>query len=132
MITRDTMFVPMLEACPSFRPVWDAFVAEWGEGELPLYLALADLAQHLIAMKAAGSTGEFDAIFDVVERWEMDGDQCVKEASTIGFLEALQNTNLHQPGTVPDDFLPWLRPKSRRMWEKVEAFWTVGELIVDD
>ncbi len=131
-IQRQDMFVPLLAADPDFQPLWDAFREEWrDELELPEYLALADLARHLVAKLASWDTSRFDAIFDVIERWHVEGDDYVREAATIGLLENLQNTNIHDI-TEPDDFIPWLRPQSRRWWDKVDAFWRVGKIISDD
>jgi hypothetical protein len=92
---------------------------------------LADLAHHLIGQLEAGATNRFEAVFDVVERWHVEGDDYVREAATVGLLEDLQNASLHT-ATSPDDFVPWLRPETRRWWQKVDAFWSEGKLIADD
>lgn len=97
---------------------------------MPEYLALAALARHLIACLQAGDTGRFGNVFDVVERWHLEGEHYVKQAATVGLLEDLQNENLHDT-TKPTDFLPWLRPESKRYWDKVERFWATGQLIDD-
>ncbi|WP_245309944.1 hypothetical protein [Rhizobium sp. R339] len=118
------MFEPLLEADPSFREKWERFQNEYrSEDELPLYLALSDFARHLIENLETGNTLRFDGIFDVVERWHVDGDPYVQEAATIGLLEDLQNTNLHREKTCPEDFLPWLRPATRVWWARVHEFW---------
>jgi hypothetical protein len=136
MITGETMFDPLLEACSSFLPAWQAHLAEYAdlhaEGHAMHYLALADLARHLIGLKADGRTEAFPEIFAVVERWHIEGDHYVREAATVGLLEDLQNTNLHERGTQPDDFVPWLQPVSLRWWRKVEAFWEEGILLSED
>lgn len=131
-IATETMFDPILAADPSFLPAWMEFLEDYGDEPKPLYyLALSALARHLIECLEGGDTSRFDAIFDIVERWHLVGDQYVREAATIGLLEDLQNTNLHRV-TAPEAFLPWLRPESRRWWDKVEAFWAHGTLITDD
>lgn len=132
MIDRAHMFDALLAADPSFAPLWEAFLGEWkDEKELPLYLALSELAHHLVLRLEAGDTEGFGAVFDVVERWHVEGDAYVKEAATIGLLEDLQNLNKYTSAT-PEDVLPWLRPQSRRWWDKVEAFWRDGTLITED
>jgi hypothetical protein len=128
------MFDSLLVADPSFEPTWHEFVADWGgegQAELPYYLALADLARHLVVQLERGEARTLSAVFDVVEQWHLRGDAYVREAATIGLLEALQNTNFHCR-TRPTDFEPWLRPETRRWWNKVERFWSEGELIRDD
>jgi hypothetical protein len=132
MIVRSGMMQLLLDACPSFQPQWQAFIDEWkDEHELPLYLALGDLAHHLIAMLAAGDTARFPEIFAVVERWHVEGDAFVREAATIGLLEDLQNDGLHE-GTDPTQFEQFLLPESRKWWRKLERFWSRGEIMRDN
>jgi hypothetical protein len=130
LITKDEMMVPLLEACPSFQSTWDKFVDKWKDDPvgLPLYLALGDLASHLIEMLARGDTAGFPQIFAVVEDWHTGGDAYVKEAAVVGLLEDLQNTNLHRT-TNPEQLRSFLGPKSLRWWEKLYRFWEHGELL---
>nr|WP_143392958.1 hypothetical protein [Fimbriiglobus ruber] len=54
----------MLDTCPSFAPAWQAFLDEYrDEDDLPLYLALGDLARHLIGLVERDETGELAAVF---------------------------------------------------------------------
>ncbi len=133
MIHRDEMMSPMLEACPSFSSAWQEFISEWHDDPkgLPIYLALGDLARHLIGMLERGDTKSFPAIFAVVERWHIDGEHYVREAATVGLLEGLQNTNLHG-STRPEQFLPFLRPESLKWWKKLIGFWERGEIMKDE
>jgi hypothetical protein len=127
---RSNMFEPILQADPSFCGKWAIFQEEYrSEDELPLYLALSELARHLIQDLETSSTHRFDAVFDVVERWHITGDPYVKEAATVGLLENLQNGHLHRK-TRPDDFLPWLRPETLEWWAKVHEFWATGKPII--
>ncbi len=123
---------PMLAACPSFQPAWNAFVEEWKDEPegLPQYLALAELARHLIGMLARNETASFPAIFDVVEQWHLQGDSYVREAATIGLLEDLQNTNLHE-STKPEEFRVFFGPVSANWWNKLYGFWERGELLLE-
>ena len=107
-------------------------MAEWSsEPAPPYYIALSILARHLIATLDRGETTRFSAVFDVVERWHVEGDKYVRDAATVGLLEDLQNTNLHTR-TQPSDFEPWLRPVSRKFWDKVNRFWSHGEIITSE
>lgn len=126
---RPNMFEPLLLADPTSGDRWAMFREEHGsDEELPLYLALGELALHLIEDLEAGNTARFDAVFDVVERWHVSGDPYVREAATIGLLEDLQNGHLHR-GTHPQAFLRWLRPETLRWWGKVGDFWARGTPI---
>jgi len=133
MITRDELFLPILRVTPSFSRKWNAFLEEWKEKDdgYPYYLALGDLAVHMIGLLSSGKTDELRSIFGVVEQWHLEGDDYVREAATVGLLEDLQNGNLHQ-STEPKDFLPFLHPESRFWWEKVDTFWRTGAPIIDD
>lgn len=123
MIIRDDMFAPLLAADPTFEPRWFAFNQVWkGRQHPPLYLALGDLAEHLVGDLEIKRTITFAAVFDVVERWHVEGDPYVKEAAAIGLLESLQNPALFTT-SLPSDFLPWLGPQSSRSWYAIEAFW---------
>lgn len=121
-ITREQMLPLLTAAVPDFRPSWEAFLVEWKDEPLPLYLALASLAHHLTAQLSQGETAHFPALFDLVERCHTHGDAYVREAITIGLLEDLQNRNLHST-TAPADFELWLRPKSKAAWESLNRFW---------
>ncbi len=126
---RWNMFEPLLQADPSFCEKWETFQEEYrSDDELPLYLALSELARHLILNLETGNTHRFDAVFDVVERWHIRGDPYVKEAATVGLLEDLQNGHLHRK-TRSGDFLPWLQPETLRWWTKVHEFWATGKPI---
>lgn len=131
-ISCDEMMKPMLAACPSFAPHWKEFLDEWvdepvlsedGEdGRLPLYLALSDLADHLIKQLEAGDTKEFPAAFAVVERWINEGDDYVSEAAVVGLLEDLSSKGRYKRATLRG-FVPWLGPQSLKWWAEVIDFW---------
>jgi hypothetical protein len=119
--------------CPSFQPTWDEYLADAKrDGREPLtYLALADLARHVIGKVEKGDTQCFAQVFDVVERWHIDGEHWVREAATVGFLESLQNKNLHTT-TESEQFRRFLRPESERWWDKLYDFWERGIIMTDD
>ncbi len=124
MIVKDDMMGVLLDACPSFQPSWEAWLAEWAESadDPPLYLALAEFARHLIGMLERSVTVSFPAIFAAVERLQLDGEHFVREAAIVGLLEDLQNLNLHT-ATEPEQFRPFLGPKSAAAWDELYGFW---------
>ena len=129
MITKAEMMPMMLGACPSFENKWCEFLEEWRDDpDPPLYLALSELARHLIGMLARHDVASFPAVFAVVERWHVEGNAYVAEAATVGLLEDLQNSNLHE-STEPEQFRPYLMPESNKWWDKLYAFWERGELL---
>lgn len=135
MITKDQMFAPLLAACPSFEPTWREFVeeSEHHPDQEPLYyIALGDLARHLVERLRSGATEEFPAVFQVVERWHCLGDHYVQEAATIGLLEGIQNIAGHE-SVDPAVFEKWLLPASKKWWGKLNGFWDgdIGALHED-
>ena len=129
MITSAEMMPLMLDACPSFEDKWRAFLADWPDApDPPLYMALTDLARHLIEMLARDDVESFPQVFAVVERWHTEGNPYVAEAATVGLLEDLQNINLHE-STEPEQFRPFLLPVSAQWWDKLHAFWERGQLL---
>lgn len=132
-ITKADFMDAMLEACPSFKPASQDFVEEWEsepieledatKADLPRYLALSELANHLIAMLERGETSGFPAIFGVVEDWVERGEHYVSEAAVIGLLEDLTAT-VRYNSARPSDFVPWLGPASKEAWTNVQDYWT--------
>jgi hypothetical protein len=134
MITKDHMMGVLLDACPSFGPHWQAFQDEWRTeaDDLPLYPVLAEFARHLIAMIEKCNTSRLPSIFAAIERLEVEGDRYVREATTVGLLEDLQNMNLHENGTEPEFFRSYLGPVSEKWWDKLYRMLQHGELLSDD
>lgn len=109
-----------------------AFLGECSDDkERPYYHLLGELVRHLSLKLQNGETENFAAVFQVIEDWHVYGDEYVRTAASIGFLEDLQNENLHEK-TKPSDFEAWLLPESKRWWRKIERFWENGESIVAD
>lgn len=130
MITRSQMFDPLLEADPSFEKPWQTFIADYAdEPEPPLYVALWELADHLVERLRLGDVEGFDKVFEVVERWHTEGDHYVSEAATVGLLESLQNVlggndrKRGVDGVLASDFEPYLGPETRKWWDKLYRFW---------
>ena len=126
MITRYDMFVPLLQALPGFRPQWQAFVAEWTGNphnaggdprDLPNYLLLGDLADHLCDLMEAGQEADVAAALAVCERWIEHGDSYVANAALAGLLEDLENAAVRRRLDV-ERFTPMLGPRGRDWWEK--------------
>jgi hypothetical protein len=132
LVRREQMFDALLQADPSFESCYDLFLREWaGEADLPQYLALSDLARHLIIKLEQGDVQLFNAVFSVVEYWSVHGDPYVREAVAVGLLEDLQNENFHR-STEPGDLIRWLGPRSRIMWDRVDRFWKEETPISSD
>jgi hypothetical protein len=126
LIHREEMFEPLLAVAKGFLPRWNKFIKEWkDEPKLPQYLALSDLARYIADLVRSESVEELKQIFDVIERWHLEGDSYVKEAATIGLLECLQNTNVVGHG-IQEKIETYLLPESKTWWRKVGEFWDRG------
>lgn len=123
MIARAAMFEPLLAACPSFAPAWEAFVAEQQDTPaLPVYLALQELDLHVWRLLREDRAAELDGIFRVVERWLTEGDAEVKQAAEVGFLEFLKHKKgggkaVHVAGLK--DIRRRFGPVTARTWETI-------------
>lgn len=116
-ISRSDVVPLLADACPTF---------EAGAADEPLYVELGRLAQHCVELARAGQLGPVTSVLAVVERLHVEGDPYVREAATIGFLEAVQNVALHY--RVPlVTFEPLLGVESRRWWCALVRFWA-GEI----
>ena len=127
MITRDDMFDTLIAACPDFRPAWERFLSDWSEEPetaeegLPLYLALGEFARHLLGKLGKRGSNELEQIFDAIEQLHLEGDAYVREAATIGLLEALQNLGSDKQKKAI--FERWLKPESKVWWVTLDKFW---------
>ncbi|GMM70048.1 hypothetical protein MTsDn1_33440 [Alteromonas sp. MTD1] len=129
MLSKETMMLPILQVAEGFKPIWNEFLDEWSdENEVPVYLALSDLARYVSTLVEKSDGEELRDIFSVVERWHLEGDKFVKEAATVGLLEDLQNTNVVGVG-VPQKIEPFLLPQTKLWWQKVSLFWSEDKVI---
>jgi hypothetical protein len=123
-VRRDEIQGELVAACPSFgtSPEWEAFWSDYRDEEPPLYLLMPGLVCHLGGLLTGGKTSELPALFSLVERMVDEGDAYVATLAVVGFLEDLQNSNLHE-GTRPADFEPFFEPHTAWWWEEVRLFW---------
>jgi hypothetical protein len=122
VIKRDECMPLLLAACPSFREPWNAYVADPVYDEELLYIHFGELARHLVDLLRAGTAAEFAAVFAVVERLHLDGDEYVREAATIGLLEGIQNLALGEKIELAQ-FVPHLQPETAKWWAKLIDWW---------
>ena len=115
-ITQDQVMPLLLNACPTFREVWDS-----SENQDLLYVCLGGFAHHLLHMYKERRTDEFPAVCEVIERLHLEGTCYVKEAATVGFLEGVQNAWADE--VAPEEFFRFLLPESRKWWKELNDFW---------
>lgn len=124
MINRNEMMGPLLTVCPRVKPLWSAFLEDWRDDgvDLPLYLFFGDIARLVSSLYQEGCENELRDIFSVIERWCTEGDDYVRDATRVGILEDLQNTNLMGP-VPPKALIRFLGPQSSMDWHALEQFW---------
>jgi hypothetical protein len=123
MIRRDQVIDLLLEACPSYRPRWEAHRAEPDHEAELLYVHLGDFAHHVVDLLARGDTTELPAIARALEQLHLAGDDHVRQAATIGLVEGIQNVASHQAGLTTKPLEEILGPETRRWWNSLQAFW---------
>jgi hypothetical protein len=123
MIAAQQVVPVLLEACPSFRGPYEAYVAATYRPDEPhlIYDELGEFARHLLRLLKDSNTAELPAVFAVVEHLHVDGTDEVRELATIGLLDAIQNIAAHE--IDPERFVTFLGPEARRWWDELNAFW---------
>ncbi|MFB7142777.1 hypothetical protein ACFCYN_24585 [Gottfriedia sp. NPDC056225] len=109
----------LIGACPSYKIRWEEYLKDnYEENEEPLlYSDLSDFARHLAELHENGQNEEFFDIFEVVEKLHLDGDEFVKEATTIGLLEDIQHQVINLEGLKK-----YLHPETLRWWNNLDDF----------
>lgn len=125
MIQKSEVMELLLNACPSYIKRWKEhsnFYYCNGEEQL-LYIDLGDFSGHLVDLYTNNELNEFNQVFDIVELLLIDGDDFVKEAAIIGFLEGIQNIASNS-GVKPTEFMRFLKPTSAKWWNNLNDFWS--------
>jgi uncharacterized protein YbcV (DUF1398 family) len=131
-IGKDQMIVLLVSACPDFNKQWEEFLTEYAdELNKPYYIALGDFASHLINKLNQNDIADFPKIFSVVEDLHVRGEPDVREAITVGLLEAIQNRMLAD-GKDPEVFMKFLGKETTKWWNKLNTFWKDGKILSDD
>jgi hypothetical protein len=114
MITKPRVMPLVLDACPSFRPVWEGCV---GDGDEVLYVLLRELASHLRDLPRAERLEVFPRVAQVIERLLVEGEPYVREAVAFDLLEGIHSRargdQVHQA-----DFFSFLLPEGAR-WRNI-------------
>ena len=109
---------PLVEALDRACP---GYVPDEGEADLP-YIWMSRFVRHVIRARLEGAEDQIRAVFAVIEK-AIAGNGADRELAIIGFLEDLQNSNLHAEGSLPEQFEAYLGPQSRKKWIELGGFW---------
>jgi hypothetical protein len=132
VISRSQMMPLILEKCPAFRPSWEKHLKFWDGEEAGLFNDVGQFAHFVVDSYEHEDTQSVEAALGVIEDLLVEGDEEVRGAASIGFLEDLRNTSSWRPfGSRP--FAERLGPQSRLAWAEIEEMWrgktNLGEVI---
>jgi hypothetical protein len=130
MILKSQVIPMILERCPAFTQAWKKHRKYWADKEAGIYNDLAEFAHFIVDSYSSGNTSSIAAAFTVIEEFLVDGDQEVRTAAEIGFLEDIQNiASWHPFGSGV--FIQWLGPQSKMAWASVEETWRGKSSLAD-
>jgi hypothetical protein len=126
----------LLEACPDLVPMWDEWRNEFRDDPdgPPLFTFLHEVASVLEQMLEDGDQTGIRRVFDLVERFNVDGDRDVQMYATLGIIENAQGLAAMEDGdmvAIGPKFYDYLGPVSKTRWDRVEAMWA-GTLNGED
>lgn len=122
MITLDDVMPLVLEACPAFLPVLEAYYSKYHvvPGSEPFYyIEAAYLTSWLYERLESHEMECFPAMFALIERLLAEGTNQVTDLVATGILEGLQNCANYAAcsGNGHSIFFPWLGPLTRKEWD---------------
>lgn len=120
--------MPLFAAdCPTFRRPWQTLQSDPDhiddDGARRHYQDAGEYARGLVDHYVAGDLEHVRKSFGVIERLHVEGDDCVRELATIGYLEDVQNAAARETACDPEDLLPFLGQELRRCWDGLNDFW---------
>ncbi|MEM6885911.1 MAG: hypothetical protein AAF571_12855 [Verrucomicrobiota bacterium] len=114
MITKDQMIPLIQDTFPDF---------EYDTEDLDTpYVILSDFSRYLLELYWSGDIDTLKRASEIIEGLHLEGDPYVREAATIGILEAIQN-NWDHDGIGANKFYEYLLPESKRWWNSLNRFW---------
>jgi hypothetical protein len=130
-VIEKAQIIPLiLDRCPGFIPTWEKHRAFWQDEEAGIYNDLAEFATYIVDCYAHQDIEPIAAAFRIIEELLSDGDEEVRTAASIGFLEDVGNIASWRPfgATV---FVRWLGPKSNLAWAEIEETWRGKKSLMD-
>lgn len=130
MIQKIEVVPLILDGCPGFVPMWEKHRAFWQGEHAGIYNDLSEFANFIVDCYARQDIEPIAAAFGVIEQLLCDGDEEVRAAASIGFLEDVRNSASWRP-FGPAVFIQWLGPKSKQAWDEIEATWRGKRSLAD-
>ena len=121
-IQQDQVMPLLLQACPSFTEACEEHRRYWDNDERLLYVDLGELARHVVQFTHRDAVGELAAVFEVVDRLILEGDDFVQTAIIVGLLEDIQTLAGHA-GVDLNAFESYMKPETAYWWQRTRDFW---------
>jgi hypothetical protein len=97
----------VLARCPAFTPIWEKHRLSWEGEEAGIYNDLAEFATFIVNCYAQGHIEPVVAAFALIEELLVGGNEEVRNAAAIGFLEDVQNIASWRPLKLSFFFNGW-------------------------
>jgi hypothetical protein len=122
MIQKAEIVPLVLASCPGFKSSWEKHRELWHGEEAGIFNDLGVFATYIVDAYARQEIEPVAAAFALVEELLEGGDEEVRAAASIGFLEDVKNAASWRPfgATV---FIQWLGPKSKEAWAEIDEMW---------
>ena len=130
MISKAQMMPIIPEKFPGFAPTWKKHRELWGDEEAGICNDIGEFAQFVVDAYECGDKDLIVAAFALIEEFLTNGDQEVRDAAGIGFLEDVRNIASHRP-FGSSVFLAWLGPTSKQAWGEIEEMWRGKHSLAD-
>ena len=120
----ETDVMPRLVAeFPAFRPRWEKHLELWKGEPAGNYNDIAEFVHFLVLdLYPTGNTEDLKRAFDLMEYWQVNGNENLRGLIAVGFLETLQNAASWQT-FGREAFIPFLGPECRQAWNEIERIW---------
>ncbi|VAW18534.1 hypothetical protein MNBD_BACTEROID05-885 [hydrothermal vent metagenome] len=101
MITESECMEYVLKVCPGYASDWQKHLEGWEGEEVELFIHTASFAQYAVKYIESDDEQELKMIANAIEYLHGEGDDGVRQAIEMGFLETLIGHCNHNPKKHP-------------------------------
>jgi hypothetical protein len=127
-IRREECMPLILEHVPDFSDRWQAHLDHWDGEDAGPCNDMATFAGYVVEVLQNKRQENLEAVFGLIEKLMVEGDDTVRDVTATCFIETLQN---YASGSKIDsrDFVPYLGSESRayaKAWDEFTGVKTEG------
>lgn len=130
MIAQVDIMPILLNACPQFRPTWEAHLQYWNGEERGIFIDTAEFVHYIISQYEQGIRADLPAAFDAIETLIIQGTSDTRNIAKFGILETLQTAASHHSFGAKA-FVPYLQPASKISWDEIAVLWEGKASLMD-